>query len=133
MAIVITAGWLMFRIEWGDWLAVVVLVLALVVAASGWGMLLAATARSAGEANAAGNAVTLLFAAAAGNFIPRTNLPGWLQKISLITPNAWGLDGFSKLANGGTLADIWVQVLGLAVMAAVLFTISTLIFRRQYK
>jgi ABC-2 type transport system permease protein len=133
MAIVITAGWLMFRIHWGDGLAVVALIVLLAVAATGWGMLLAATARSAGEAGAAGNAVTLLFAAAAGSFIPRMNLPGWLQNISLVTPNAWGLDGFMKLANGGTLVDVAPQLIGLAIMAAILFAVSTLIFRRQYK
>jgi ABC-2 type transport system permease protein len=133
MTILIAAGFLLFRIQWGDWLAVASVVLALVLAATGWGMVLAAFARNAGEAGAAGNALALVFAAAAGNFIPRMNMPDWLQKASLITPNAWGLDAFALISAGRGLPEIAPYILGLLVMAAVLFTVSAVMFRRQYR
>lgn len=130
--ILITASGLLFGVRWGDLLGVVVLTLALVAAATGWGMLVAALARTPGQANAVGTAIALIFAAAAGNFVPRPTLPDWLRIASYVSPNAWGLEAFGELASGGALADIVVPILALLVMAVVLFTVATLGFRRQY-
>jgi ABC-2 type transport system permease protein len=58
-------------------------------------------------------------------------MPGWFRVLSKITPNAWGLDGFTTLGMGGSLANIWTPVLALLVMGAVLFTIAVLIFNRR--
>ncbi|RPI80526.1 MAG: hypothetical protein EHM41_22545, partial [Chloroflexi bacterium] len=133
LTILITASWLLFRIQWGDWTAVAILVASLAAAATGWGLLLAAFARSVGEAGAAGNALALIFAAAAGNFIPRMNLPEWLQTASFISPNAWGLEGFTLLSQGGKLLDILPFIFGLLLMGAALMLIATYVFRRQYR
>lgn len=133
MTILIIASWLLFRLQWGDWTAVAALVASLAAAATGWGLLLAAFARSVGEAGAAGNALALIFAAAAGNFIPRMNLPEWLQAASFISPNAWGLEGFTLLSQGASLIDILPFILGLLVMGAALMLIATFVFRRQYR
>ena len=40
---------------------------------------------------------------AARSSTPRA-MPAWFQALSHITPNAWGLDGFTTLALGGSLA-----------------------------
>jgi ABC-2 type transport system permease protein len=132
MVILYLANRLVLRIDWGNLPAVLVLIVALSAAATSWGILVAAYAKTSGQAGAMGTAITLSFAALAGNFVPRGNLPGWLQQIGYISPNAWGLDGFSRLTAGGTLSDITGVILALLLMAAVLFGFSLLAFRRQY-
>ncbi len=132
MVILYLANLLVLRIDWGGPAAVLLLIVALSAAATSWGILVAAYAKTAAQAGAVGTAITLTFAALAGNFVPRTNLPVWLQKIGYISPNAWGLDGFSRLTSGGTLSDITGVILALWLMAAVLFAFSLLAFRRQY-
>jgi ABC-type multidrug transport system permease subunit len=57
--------------------------------------------------------------------------PGALGTISKITPNAWGQDGFTILALGGGLEDLWPTIAGLLVMAVVLLAISVTIFQRK--
>jgi ABC-2 type transport system permease protein len=131
--ILILASALIFGVRWGSPLAVVMLVTAIVAAATGWGAALAAFAKSPGQAGSIGSMMAVAFGALAGNFVPRQNYPQWLQSAGLITPNAWGLEGFNKLAAGGGVADVTGPVVALLIMALVLFTISTLIFRRQYR
>ena len=108
-----------------------VLVLAAVFAATGWGMLLTSLARTPGQVSSIGTAIMLTFAILGGSFIQLSIMPGWFQVISKITPNAWGLDGFTILGLGGSLADLGKPLLGLAVMGLVLFAVSIFIFSRR--
>ena len=132
MAILIVASWLFFQVRWGSWTAVIALVVPLVAAATAWGVLIAAYARSVGQASALGTAVTLIFAIGAGNFVARTALPAWLRTASLISPNAWGLDGFLALARGGGMAEVMTPILGLTTLTIILFALATALYRRQY-
>ncbi|HZW03533.1 MAG TPA: ABC transporter permease [Anaerolineaceae bacterium] len=131
LAILAFASRVLLDLSWGDPLAVAALIAAVVFGATGWGVLLAAYARTPGQVSVTGSALALIFAGAAGNFVPRVNLPEWLRQISLISPNAWGLDGFAELIAGGRLTDILPAVGALAVMGVVLFAVALIIFRRQ--
>jgi ABC-2 type transport system permease protein len=73
----------------------------------------------------------LIFGILGGSFVNMDALPGWVRIASRITPNAWGLDGFSTLALGGSLPDIGIPLLALFVMAAVLFAASTALLSRR--
>jgi ABC-2 type transport system permease protein len=133
MAVLILAGGLIFDVHWGEPLAVVLLVLALVAAATAWGMVIGAYARTPGQANAVGIMLALIFGALAGNFVPRQLLPQVLQTASYISPNAWGLESFSRLTGGGSLADVAPAIAALLAMAAVLFAVAVAAFRRQVR
>lgn len=133
MAIILFGGTLLYDIQWGSLSGLILLTLAVVAAATGWSMIIAAFSRSPGQASAIGTAITLIFAAAAGNFLPRGALPEWLQNASLITPNGWGLEGYTSLSMGNDLINILPIIAALLVMALFLFLIASLIFRRQYQ
>jgi ABC-2 type transport system permease protein len=133
VAILIAASGLLFGVRWGNPAGVALLTVALVAAATAWGMFIAAFARTAGQANAIGTAIALVFGAAAGNFLPRQTLPDALQKASLVTPNAWGIEGFADLARGSTLAGVALPIVALLAMAVVLVAIAVVGFRRQYR
>jgi ABC-2 type transport system permease protein len=131
MLILILASALLFRLNWGDPLAVVVLVVAAVVGAVGWGLLITAVAKTPGQVNALGSAVMLTFGILGGSFVDLSSMPQWFAILSKITPNAWGLDGFSTLALGGTLANIVGPVAALLVMGAVLFIGAVVLLNRR--
>jgi len=122
---------LLFRLYWGDLLGMMVLVLAAAAGATGWGVLLAAVLKTPGQVATVGSAVMLIFGLLGGSFFDLSNLPKWVQGFSRITPNAWGLDGFSTLALGGTLKNILTPVGVLFGMGIVLFAISSLWITRH--
>lgn len=131
MAILIGASTLLFNLRWGDPLGVAALVLAAVAGATGWGLLITALAKSPSQVASLGSAVMLTFGILGGSFISLNALPGWIRIVSRITPNAWGLDGFTTLALGGTLADVALPVGALLAMAVILFGVATALFNRQ--
>jgi ABC-2 type transport system permease protein len=133
MVILLAANSLLFRMAWNDLLALIFLTITLVMAASGWGVLLAALSRTPAQASNAGMVIALVFGASSGNFVARENLPEWLRNASYVSPNAWGLEGYSRLASGGTLPDITLNLAALLFMAFILFGVASLAFRRQYQ
>lgn len=131
VGILILASTMFFGVKWGDALGLVVLILAAVFGATGWGMLITALARSPAQVGSIGSAIMLIFGILGGNFIELKQMPTLLQMISKITPNAWGMDGFTTLALGGSLSNLGEPVTALLIMGAVLFGVAVLIFNRN--
>ncbi|MGI6208074.1 MAG: ABC transporter permease [Anaerolineae bacterium] len=132
MTVLLVASRVLFGLDYGNPGAVALLTVALVLAATAWGTLIAAYSRSPGQANAVGTAVSLVFGAVAGNFVPRFLLPQWLQYAGFISPNAWGLEAFTRLLAGEGWGAVLVPVAALLAMAVVLFLAAVAAFRRQY-
>ncbi len=131
LAILLTSTALLFHLSWGNPLAVVLVCVVVVLAASGWGVVIAAFSRTTAQANAIGTAVSLVFGMTAGHFFPRENLPRWLAQASRISPNAWGLDAFRILLEGGTLSDLVPILMALVAMTVVLYGVAAIGLRRQ--
>jgi ABC-2 type transport system permease protein len=131
MFILILGSTLLFQLQWGDAPAVLVLVMAAVFGAVGWGMLIAALAKTPGQVGAVGAAIMLTFGILGGTFISTDNMPAWFRMITKITPNAWGVDGFTTLALGGGLKDILTPILALLVMGSALFVVAVLLINRR--
>jgi ABC-2 type transport system permease protein len=131
MFILIEGTTVLFKLQWGDELAVTVLVLAAVFGAVGWGMLLTAVAKTPGQVSAIGSAMMLTFGILGGTFVNMDNMPVWFRYVTKITPNAWGVDGFTTLALGGGLHDILTPLLALLAMGLLLFAIAVVIFSRR--
>jgi ABC-2 type transport system permease protein len=131
MLILIVASRLFFHLDWGNPLGVLALVLAAVAAAVGWALLITALAKTPSQVTTAGSGLMLIFGILGGSFINLANMPVWLQIASKVSPNAWGLNGFSTLAAGGQMVDIYQPVTALLVMGMVLFALAVIIFNRR--
>lgn len=133
LLVLMVASLVLFQMQWGPLQVVIPTILLVVAAATGWGMLIAALSSTPGQANAMGTTVTLTFAIASGNFIPRFLLPEWLQTASLISPNAWGLEAFNLIRLGAAPAELLPYWSGMLAMFVVLFSVAVIAFRRQYR
>jgi ABC-2 type transport system permease protein len=131
MLILIGATTLLFQLKWGDLFGVLMLVLAAVFGATGWGLLITALARSPAQVGSVGTAVMLIFGIMGGSFIQLSNMPSFVQTFSRITPNSWALDGFATLGLGGTLADLSTPITALLTMGSILFLASALLFGQK--
>jgi len=131
VGLLILASAVFFGVRWGDPAGVIVLVLACVFGAAGWGMLITALARTPAQISSIGSALMLIFGILGGSFINLDQMPPFVQALSKITPNSWGLDGFTTLALGGTLPDLKEPIMALLIMGIVLFGIAVILFNRK--
>jgi ABC-2 type transport system permease protein len=131
VGILILASALFFGVKWGDPLGLAALILSAVFAATGWGLLITAIGRSQGQIGAIGSALMLIFGVLGGSFVNLEQVHPIMRTLSVITPNRWGMDGFTTLALGGSLADLGKPLLALLVMGAALFVVATVIFNRS--
>jgi ABC-2 type transport system permease protein len=111
-------------------MGLLVLMPAVALAATGWGLLLTSLVKTPQQAGSLGAAVMLVFGVLGGSF-GNLQLPAFLQSLGRITPNAWGIEGFSKLGNGGDVPAILPNVLALLAIAVLTFAIATVLFGRK--
>jgi ABC-2 type transport system permease protein len=131
VGILILASTLLFQLDWGDPLALLALIFSVSVAATGWGVLITALSRTPNQVSTLGSAIMLIFGILGGSFVNVNQLHPVVQVLSRITPNAWGLDGFTALARGATFAGILYPLAVLLAMGIGLFAVAVIIFNRQ--
>ena len=131
IGILILASSIFFRVKWGDTPGIIALVLAAVFGATGWGMLITSFSRTPTQVGSIGSAIMLIFGIMGGSFISLDQFPPFMRIISKITPNAWGLDGFTTLALGGTIKNLVEPISALLIMGLVLFGIAVVLFSRN--
>jgi ABC-2 type transport system permease protein len=100
-------------------------------ASAGLGLMLASLARTRAQLGAISTLVILTMSAIGGSMFPRFLMPDFMQKLGLITFNAWALDGFVKVFwRDEPIPHLWPQLLVLAVAATVFFTLARLFVRK---
>ena len=92
------------------------------LAAIGWGLLVAACARTMEQATVIGGVGNILAAAIGGIMVPRFVMADRLQTWVDLSPMAWALDGFhAVMLRQGAAADVLEPCLKLLSLAAALF------------
>jgi ABC-2 type transport system permease protein len=132
VGVLVLASAMLFRLDWGSPLPVLLLVIGVSLGASAWGILLASFSKNPYQVTSLGTALMLLFGIMGGAFISVDSFGGVMKLISKITPHAWALEGFNTLALGGTLNDIVVDLIGLLVMTVILFVVSILVSHKRW-
>jgi ABC-2 type transport system permease protein len=103
----------------------VVMTVATAVASSTFGLMLASVARSRMQLVAISNLSILLMSALGGSMYPRFLMPEKMQKIGLLTLNAWAIDGFQKIFwRDEPVWSVWPQVAVLVGIGIVFFLIA---------
>ena len=108
-----------------------VMTLVTAVAVSCFGLLLASVCRTRMQLVALSNLTILVMSAIGGSMFPRFLMPEKIQKVGLVTLNAWALDGFLKVFwREEPLLKLWPQVAVLLGASLVLFAIARRVARR---
>jgi len=119
MSVVVIATTLLLGASWGDPLAVVALVLAVSIAATGIATLVVGFARTEEQAGGAVAIVALTLAVLGGSFFPLSQAPEGLATLSLLTPHAWFIRGINDLAAGGGIQTVAGSLLVLLTIGVV--------------
>jgi len=104
--------------------ALVVLSVALISAATGLGLFLGVTCRTRKQLEGLSTLVILVMSALGGSWFPLIITPEWYRKLGHFTLNAWAMDGYQGLFwYGKDLAGIRVEIavlFGIAVVTSLL-------------
>jgi ABC-2 type transport system permease protein len=100
-------------------------------AASGFGLLLATLSRSRAQLSGLSTIIILTMSAIGGSMFPRFLMSETMQKIGLVTFNAWALDGYLKVFwREAPIFDLWPQVLVLSGLTVVFLAGARVMARR---
>ncbi len=125
-------GAIFFGLElWSHIPGFLIMTLATALVSSAFGLMLASVCRSRMQLVALSNLSILLMSALGGSLFPRFLMSEKMQKIGLITLNAWALDGFQKIFwRDEPLWSIWPQVAVLTVLGVVFFLVARRVAER---
>jgi len=100
-------------------------------AAAGFGLMLATLARTRAQLSGMSTIVILTMSSLGGSMFPRFLMSETMQKLGLLTFNAWALDGYLKVFwRDAAIWQLWPQVLVLAVLTAVFLGLARTFARR---
>ncbi len=77
-----------------DWFALWAMASAVSLAAIGFALAVAALAKTTEQATTVGGVANILFGALGGVMVPKLVMPAAMQSVTMISPMAWGLNGF---------------------------------------
>ena len=125
-------GALVFGVDlWNHIPGFVVMTVATAFACSTFGLMLAALSRSRMQLVAISNLAILLMSALGGSMYPRFLMPEKMQKVGLLTLNAWAIDGFQKIFwRDEPVWNVWPQVAVLVGVGIVFFLVARKLAQR---
>ncbi len=127
------AGRVLFGMDWGRSLPMVVLVLVGWAAfAASSAVLLSSLTRTAAQTSGVGVLVTMLLAALGGCWWPIEITPSWMQTLARLLPTGWAMDAMHKLINFGDPAVTALpHLVTMAIGSLVVGWLGTRWFRYQ--
>jgi ABC-2 type transport system permease protein len=111
-------------VQWGDPVAIAALAIALVAAATGMSILIAAIAKTTRSVSGIAQIVIQFMAAVGGSFFPVAQFPAWLQPLHYFTVNGWAIDGILETMRGGSIVSVIPSIVALLGMALLFFALG---------
>jgi ABC-2 type transport system permease protein len=125
-------GWAVFGLElWSHLPGFIVMTVFSAAAGAALGLVLATASRTRAQLSGLSTIIILTMSALGGSMFPRFLMSDTMQKMGLVTFNAWALDGYLKVFwREAPLTALWPQVLVLSIVTVVLFALARLFARK---
>jgi ABC-2 type transport system permease protein len=126
-------AWLVFNMDLTVNIpALLLMIIATAFAVSGFGIFLAALAKTRQQAHNLSTMIILIMSAIGGSMIPLFIMPSLLQKIALLSVNYWGIQGFYDIFwRMLPLKAILPKILILMSIGIIMTTISIQLFKKR--
>lgn len=123
---------LLFGVDWGDPVATGAVVVAFALVGTGAAMLMGSVLSNESQAGSLGVFFSLVLGALGGCMVPLEVFPETMRAVAHLTPHAWAVDAFGEiLGEGAGIGQVAPNLGVLAVYAAVLLGVATVLFRRR--
>jgi ABC-2 type transport system permease protein len=125
-------GWAVFGLDlWSHIPGFVVMTVFSAAAGAALGLVLATASRTRAQLSGMATILILTMSALGGSMFPRFLMSETMQKMGLVTFNAWALDGYLKVFwREAPLTALWPQVLVLTIVTIVLLSASRMFARK---
>ncbi|MEO6028032.1 MAG: ABC transporter permease [Candidatus Binatia bacterium] len=134
LAVMFLWGWAIFGLDLfapGHLAGTVVMTLVSAAAAASFGLVLGTLCRSAAQLQGLSTVVILLMSALGGSMVPRYLMPEAMQRVGLLTFNAWAVQGYEKvLWRDAPVAALWPEVSLLGALTLVGLLVARRLARR---
>jgi ABC-2 type transport system permease protein len=123
LAFMFAWGWAAFGLDLfghGHLRGAVVMTVAAAAAAATFGLVLGAACRTQAQLQGLATVVILLMSALGGSMVPRYLMPEGMQRLGLVTFNAWAVKGYEKVFwRDAPVTELWPEISVLAGMTFV--------------
>jgi ABC-2 type transport system permease protein len=127
-------GWAVFGVElftYGHLPGAIVMTVVAAAAAAAFGLVLGTACRTQAQVQGLSTVVILLMSALGGSMVPRYMMPDAMQRLGLVTFNAWAVVGYQQVFwRDAPVAALWPQVAVLGGMTVVGLAIARRLARR---
>ncbi|NWF78778.1 MAG: ABC transporter permease [Chloroflexi bacterium] len=133
VAVLLLASILLFGIQWGQAATVMLVSLGLIVASAGFGVMLMSLITSSRQTGPVLGGVMTLTGMLGGLFtttIP--NIPAGFDRVALLTPQGWALQGWKLALSGAGVGETLVPVVVMLVMGSAFLAVGVALFRRRF-
>jgi ABC-2 type transport system permease protein len=126
IAVFLLVGWGLFHVSWGASPVGLMFVLgSLLACAAALSLLVGAIFRSPEAASGVSIIVALIMAALGGCWWPSEITPEWLQRVGLVLPTGWAMEGLHRIMSwGGGVQDVLLPSAVLLAFALVAFLVA---------
>jgi len=135
VVVLLIAAQLIFRVQWGALLPVVLVAAGIVLTASSFGIFVNSMLKSTRQGGAVfGGVLTMtgmigMISIFAMNSPTAARLGG---TVSLLVPQGWAVRGLLQTMNGAQVRDVWLTVLAMSAWSAAFFVIGVWRFNKRY-
>ncbi|NMC29698.1 MAG: ABC transporter permease [Pelolinea sp.] len=133
ICVLLVVSHLVFHIEWGEPGKLVLAVVALIVSAAGFGLLLMSLLRDTRQTGIIFGGVMTITGMLGGLFTGSIqNMPGFMEVLKKLTPQGWAQDLWQLLLNGASYREMLFPLAVLLGMAVIFFFIADFRFQRRF-
>lgn len=133
VTVLVISSALIFKIDWGAPLPLIMAGFALVVAASGLGIFLMSIIKSTRQTGIIMGGVMTVMGMLGGLFIGGVeNMPRFLEIAKYLTPQGWCSDAWQTALSGGTLLEVLYPSAVAVAIGIALFALGVFFFRRRF-
>ena len=119
-SLLIALSSILFGVEWGDPIGLLVLITSLLLCVVGLGIAIASLVKTAEQQNAVGTLLVISTCMLGGVYWPISIVPDIMQKVANFVPQTWAMEGFTSLiSEGGGIGNVMapsMMLLGFAVL-----------------
>jgi len=130
--VLMVASALAFKINWGQPLLALLVALAMIIAAAGFGLFLMSLIKNQKQSGMVLGGALTAAGMLGGLFTVAVPMPDAFKAINLITPQGWVLKAWDVTLKGGALGDVLPIVLVVVAIGVVFFTLGVRRFQHRY-